>query len=405
MCFKIGWTILIVTIYMLGRYLLIPTIPTNQEFLQKIGDINILNNLVSVTGAQYNRITFFSLGLSPWMTMMIIWRFFTVFGVFKNLTNRQVHFYRMLLVLLVAFIQSYALVSYIVFHDFQYFGNSSEVVARSITILILISGTYGLIWLGNVNSQKGIGGMTIIILVNMLLSFKDNIIRYVQRESVDYLQTAVIFSLSLIILVMITVIFYKAEYRIPIRRIGVNNTYSQASYLPIRLTPAGAMPFMYGMTMMMLPPYIISILLRFFPENAILSFLAVNIGISRIPGAVFYLILLYVLAIGFGYYNYDMYDIAKSMRNSGDYIENIRPGEKTRQFLHSKIKIWIHFGAFFVVIMGGIPLLVVVLQKQTSDHISIALLISNAYIIASLLLGIIEQFAMLMSWKKYKNVI
>lgn len=162
---------------------------------------------------------------------------------------------------------------------------------------------------------------------------------------------------------------------------------------------------MYGMTMMILPPYIISGLLVLFPNNAFLLFLAVNIGISQLPGVLLYIALLYVLAIGFSYYNYDAYDIAKNMRNNGDYIEKIRPGEETRNYIQRKINVLAHFGACFVIIMGGLPLLFIVLQKASSENVSIALLISNVFIISSLLLGVIEQVDTLQNWKKYKNLI
>ena len=50
-------------------------------------------------------------------------------------------------------------------------------------------------------------------------------------------------------------------------------------------------------------------------------------------------------------------------------------------------------------------MLAVLLQGQGKNSVSIALLISNAYIIVSLLLGVIEQVDTMNSWKKYKNLI
>jgi secY-like protein len=50
-------------------------------------------------------------------------------------------------------------------------------------------------------------------------------------------------------------------------------------------------------------------------------------------------------------------------------------------------------------------MLAVSLQGHGKNSISIALLISNAYIIVSLLLGVMEQVDTMNSWKKYKNLI
>ncbi|MBF0819589.1 accessory Sec system protein translocase subunit SecY2 [Streptococcus danieliae] len=403
---KIIWTLGVALIYLFGRKLPITTLSSSQEALKQVANLDLINNLASVTGANFSSTTIFTLGLSPWMTSMIIWRFFTVFGIFKNVTNVQLHRYRTLLTLLIGSIQAFGLTASSQFTIFQDLGETGIFWARILTIFLLVTGSFVLTWIGNLNSQKGLGGMTIIILINMILSFVENIGRYLEKGLTSATGLHVtLFVLSYVALVLLTVIFYRAEYRIPIRRIGVNNAYNKGSYLPIRITPAGAMPFMYGMTMMLLPPYIISGLLILFPNNTFLLFLATNIGISQLPGVLLYIVLLYVLAIGFSYYNYDAYDIAKNMRNNGDYIEKIRPGEQTRKYIQGKINVLAHFGACFVILMGGLPLLFIVLQKGSSENVSIALLISNVFIISSLLLGVIEQVNMLQNWKKYKNLI
>ncbi|MBF0787144.1 MULTISPECIES: accessory Sec system protein translocase subunit SecY2 [unclassified Streptococcus] len=403
---KIVWTLIIIFIYMAGRMLPITTLSSNQETLKQVANIDLINNLASVTGANFSSITVFTLGLSPWMTAMIIWRFFTVFGIFKQITSVQLHRYRMLLTIVIGGIQAFGLTNNAQFSLFQDLGATGLVWARAITIFLLITGSFVLTWLGSVNSRKGLGGMTVIILVNMILSFVENISKYLANGLTGTIGLNVLFfALCWFILVVVTVIFYRAEYRISIRRVGVNNAYNKGSYLPIRITPAGAMPFMYGMTMMLLPPYVISGLLIIFPDSPTLLFLATNIGISKLPGVLFYIVLLYVLAIGFSYYNYDSYDIAKNMRNNGDYIEKIRPGEQTRKYIQRKINILAQFGACFVVLIGGMPLLVIVLQSGTAENVNLTLLISNVFIISSLLLGVIEQVNMLQNWKKYKNLI
>ena len=93
------------------------------------------------------------------------------------------------------------------------------------------------------------------------------------------------------------------------------------------------------------------------------------------------------------------------MRNNGDYISGKKPGEETLKYLRLVINSFAQFGAFTVVVLGGLPLLAVSLQGQGKNSISIALLISNAYIIVSLLLGVMEQVDTMNSWKKYKNLI
>ena len=86
---KIIWTLLIVLVYMIGRFLPVPTAVVSQE----VANHHLLNNLATVTGARISAMTLFSLGLSPWMTTVIIWRFFTVFNLFKHQTQTQIYRY------------------------------------------------------------------------------------------------------------------------------------------------------------------------------------------------------------------------------------------------------------------------------------------------------------------------
>lgn len=402
---KILWTVAVAFVYMLGRAIPIPIVQLNQSLFTATNDASVVENFGAVTGLQLSEMTLFSIGLSPWMTAMIIWRFFTVFNLLKKLPSAKVQRYRMFLTLLVAFIQAFGLSAGA---QYQEIAGLSNLSLRLITMALLITGSFVLIWLGNLNSERGLGGMTVIILVNMIVAFQNNIIQFLSTNYFGLEQLliiGVIFLLALSVLSMITIILYRGEYRIPIRRIGINSPYHASSYLPIRVTPAGAMPFMYGMSLMMLPPYILSGLLNLFPGNQILTFLSANIGITQTPGALIYILLLYFLSIGFSYYNYDSFDIAQNMQKNGDYISGVLPGKPTRKYIQHIINLLAHFGALTVVLLGGFPLLMTTLQSGGAGEVSLALLISNAYIIVSLLLGVVEQVNSMQSWKQYKELI
>lgn len=405
---KMIWTLLIVMVYMIGRFLPVPTALITNEQLQQFGNHTIWQNLATVTGARISSLTLFSLGLSPWMTTVIIWRFFTVFNIFKNQTQAQMYHYRMLLSIVIAAIQAFGLTASAQLLELPFMGVSGKEVSWFITIVILVVGSVVLTWLGNRNTVRGLGGMTMIILVNMILSFIENGIRFISEQSgfsFLLLGQLLIFAVIYSLLVLLTVTLYRGEYRIPIRRVALHTVYDQKSYLPIRVTPAGALPFMYGMTLMMLPAYLLSGLRSLYPTNDMLKVLSTQLSLTQVPGAIFYMFLLYVLSIGFAYYNYDSYDIARNMRNNGDYIEGIRPGRDTKDYIQKKVSSLAQFGACTVLLIGGLPLLFLVVRGTHDGSISIALLINNAYIVSSLLLGVVEQVDTIQSWKNYQNVI
>lgn len=398
------WTIGIVFVYMLGKYSPLATIPA-QGPAANLDMTSYLDNLAMVTGGQFSSLTLFSLGLSPWMTTMILWRFLTLFKVVKSMTSRQSHLWRMLIMLVVAGIQSFGFSAGADYLQLTILGEHSSLFLRLATMLILVTGSYVLMWLGNLNSQKGIGGQTVIIIANMILTFLINILSYIglhQDEPLFIGLTLGILALGISGLVYLTVKVYRAEYRIPIRRIMVISSFADHTYIPIRLTPAGGMPFMYAMTLMSLPPLLVQGLLSFFPQNETLLYLGDNMSIRQLPGIAIYIFLLFILAIGFAYFNTDPGEIAEQMQKNGDFIEGIRPGRATRDRMNFYLKRLTAIGAIYTCFMGGFPLLLVWSQ---GGEVSLALLINNVYIVTSLLLGVVEQVHVLQSWKEYGDLI
>ena len=398
------WTIGIIFVYMLGKYSPLATLPI-QDPRTNLDVTSYLDNLAMVTGGHFSSLTLFSLGLSPWMTTMILWRFLTLFKVVKTLTARQSHLWRMVLMLLVAGIQAFGFSAGLDFLPLDLFGYQDPLFFRLATMVILVAGAYVLMWLGNLNGQKGIGGQTVIIIANMILTFLVNSLSYLGLHQDEPLFLVLTFGLLAVIvggLVLLTVRVYRAEYRIPIRRIMVISSFADHTYIPIRLTPAGGMPFMYAMTLMSLPPLMIQGLLSLYPQNQFLAYLATHSSIQELPGMLAYIFLLFLLAIGFAYFNTDPGEIAEQMQKNGDFIEGIRPGKATQDYINTYLKRLTAIGAIYTCFMGGLPL---VLVWSQGGEVGLALLINNVYIVTSLLLGLVEQVHILQSWKEYKDLI
>ncbi len=402
---KIMWTLGTIFLYMIGRYLPIATIPPNQSLTSQSAMSDLINNLALVTGGQFSNLTLFSLGLSPWMTSMIIWRFLTLFKWVKVRTKRQEHFYQMWLMLAVALIQAFGISALGNYYYLPDLGPNSQDLLRLASMVILVAGAYVLMWIGQLNAQKGLGSSTVIIITNIIISFLLNTGSYFQDVTLFsgmWWISILLMMVASSFLVLVTVIVYRAEYRIPLKRIMLTHTYSEESYIPIRLTPAGGLPFMYAMTLMSLPPIVFRGLLQIFPENGPLRFLADNSNLTELSGILIYIALLFFLAIGFAYFNLDPTEVAKQLQKSGDYIEHVRPGEATRVYISRYLKYLAIIGALYTALVGGLPILLV--WKQ-SGEVGLALIVNNIYIVTTLLLGLVEQVDIIRSWKRYGNLL
>ncbi len=403
---KIVWMLAILWIYLLGRLLPLPFLLSSQGQSSFQGNSALVANALAVTGGHVGALTLFSLGLGPWMISVVLWRFLTAFGAFKQISQSQSERYRMLLSLLVALLQALAslrdLVLSPVYASFGLF------LMQMVTLVTLVAGSFVLTWLSNLNSQKGLGGMTVIILANMLLSLGDSILQYFGDQNLSLSQ--LLHQVGIGILVTLAIIYgagvlYRAEYRIPIFRIGVNTAYHEASYLPIRVTPAGAMPFMYGMTLMLFPLFIFQALAQLFPYNGLLDYLARHLSLTEWSGVLCYMVLLYVLSLGFAYYNYDANELAKTLRKSGDYIAFVAPGLDTRRFIQTKVTALAQFGALVVIAVGGLPLLYGVLRGNDPQAILLSILIGDIFMLAGFCLDVLEQVTTLRNWHRYQDPI
>lgn len=388
----------IVFVYMLGQSLPVSSHLAYKEMIAAYDMTDSLATLAMLSGGNVMRQSLFSLGLSPWMTSMIFWRFLSLFKLVKEPTRYQTHLWQMGLLFFVAVIQSYGFSTY----------QSGAVIEdswseRLFVMIVMIAGSYVLTWLANLNTKKGLGGPTVIILSNLILTLLMN--AYLLKETYSSgggLGIILFAIMGLFAFIWLTVRVYRAEYRLPIRRLMIVSSLAEKSYLPIRLTPAGGLPFMYAMSLMMLPTLVLSILFSFFPNVEWLQILATQFSIRELPGILFYISLLFVLAIGFSYFHLDPSDIADRMQKNGDFIEGVRPGMATRRYINHYVFRLAIVGAVYTSVVGGLPLLLVWSQ---SGQVGVALLVNNIYIVTTLMLVIVEQVSVLQTWKQYTDLI
>ncbi|HEM3587642.1 TPA: accessory Sec system protein translocase subunit SecY2 [Streptococcus suis] len=402
---KIIWAIGIVLVYMLGKYTPLGTLPLYPGVVHSYNLTNSLDALAMVSGGNFSTYNLFSLGLAPWMTSMILWRLLSLFDLVKTGTRKQLHVSQMFLLLLIAFIQSLGLTYASDFYNVSFLGMNSEWLPRLTSMVVMVAGSFVLMWLANLNVRKGIGGASVIIISNMTLAFLTNVVQLIKSSRfsiVEWMLVLLLIGLGSSLLIALTIKVYRAEYRIPIRRIMIVSSLAEETYIPIKITPAGGMPFMYAMTLMVLPTLVFSALGTFFPKKEWIHDLSLQFGLSDLPGILFYIFLLFILAIGFAYFNLDSGEIAEEMQKNGDFIEGVRPGLATKKYIESYIWRLAVIGAIYTCLIGGLPMVFV--WKQ-SGQVGIALLVNNIYIITTLMLGVIEQIDVILTWKRYGDLI
>lgn len=356
---KFLWTLFFLFIYVLGTKLTLPFIDMSKAAAMD-GTSTTLNYATALMGGNLRSMSLFSVGLSPWMSSMLIWQMFAVskrLGLSKlplEVQERR----RMLLTLVIALIQSVALVLNL---PLQEAGGVDMTTIMVLDTLVLMAGTYFLIWLTDLNAAMGLGGSIMIVMASMIAYIPQDIWNSIQELKISSLWLALMLVFSLVFLYL-AVTVERSKYRIPVNKINIHNRFKKYSYLDIRLNPAGGMPIMYAMTLVSIPQYFLLIIHFLQPNNQLIEQWIEALSMGSPAWFILYLLTIFILALAFAFINISGDQIAERMQKSGEYIENVYPGAATRRYINGLVTYFALVGAFYLILISGLPMLVVLLD-------------------------------------------
>lgn len=356
---KFLWTLFFLFIYVLGTKLTLPFIDMSKAAAMD-GTSTTLNYATALMGGNLRSMSLFSVGLSPWMSSMLIWQMFAVskrLGLSKlplEVQERR----RMLLTLVIALIQSVALVLNL---PLQEAGGVDMTTIMVLNTLVLMAGTYFLIWLTDLNAAMGLGGSIMIVMASMIAYIPQDIWNSIQELKFSSLWLALMLVFSLVFLYL-AVTVERSKYRIPVNKINIHNRFKKYSYLDIRLNPAGGMPIMYAMTLVSIPQYFLLIIHFLQPENQLIEQWIEALSMGSPAWFILYLLTIFILALAFAFINISGDQIAERMQKSGEYIENVYPGGATRRYINGLVTYFALVGAFYLILISGLPMIVVLLD-------------------------------------------
>lgn len=356
---KFLWTLFFLFIYVLGTKLTLPFIDMSKAAAMD-GTSTTLNYATALMGGNLRSMSLFSVGLSPWMSSMLIWQMFAVskrIGLSKlplEVQERR----RMLLTLVIALIQSVALVLNL---PLQEAGGVDMTTIMVLDTLVLMAGTYFLIWLTDLNAAMGLGGSIMIVMASMIAYIPQDIWNSIQELKISSLWLTLMLVFSLVFLYL-AVTVERSKYRIPVNKINIHNRFKKYSYLDIRLNPAGGMPIMYAMTLVSIPQYVLLIIHFLQPDNQLIEQWIEALSMGSPAWFILYLLTIFILALAFAFINISGDQIAERMQKSGEYIENVYPGGATRRYINGLVTYFALVGAFYLIVISGLPMMVVLLD-------------------------------------------
>ena len=380
---RVLWTLFFLFIYCLGNQLVLPFVDLKNANIFG-GAIGSLAFSSAMMGGNLRSMSLFSVGLSPWMSAMILWQMFS-FSKKMGLKNLPIEIQdrrRMYLALGIAIVQSLA-----VSLNLPIVSGVNASLAIFMNTILLIAGTFFLVWLSDLNSLFGIGGSIVILMASMMANLPYQIMDSIEKLGIGWnvLLPLILFSL---IFLYVSGVVQRARYRISINKINIHNRFKQYSYLDIMLNPAGGMPFMYAMSLVSIPQYVFMLIQFIHPENKWTSGAIKALTVGQPLWLVVYLVMLFVLGLAFAFVNVSGEQISERMRKSGEYIYGVYPGQETSAYINHLVLRLGFIGALYMLSMAGAPMLIILVNP---DYLQLSMIPGTFLIFSGMIYNVNEE--------------
>lgn len=336
-------TILILAVYMTGRIVPLYGIDQTAYRAETLSAQTLMDSMIS--GTRYG---VFALGIMPYISSnLIIWIFTALRGAkFRaRLSIRRQERITTALMLGIAFASAWSRSSDLIFVP----SYLSAQTLRGIAVLEMVMGATVIYWFAGWNKERGIGGTTPIILVNIVTQ----LIATGREFTWGQLRIPVVLSLAVaaVIFLMEQVIIH-----IPVQRVSINNQYADKNYIPFKLSPIGIMPVMFALSFFMIFRELARALLWIAGKNSMLHTFYERMNLNDPVGATVYLAGIFTLNIVFSFVMIAPGELADQLQRAGDSIVNVYAGKKTRRYLRGRLFLLAIFSGIVMCLMMGISL-------------------------------------------------
>jgi preprotein translocase subunit SecY len=349
-------------IYRLGAFVVLPGVDP-----AVLGDVNgeasgIAALLNIFAGGAFSRASVFALGIMPYISASIVMQLMgiAVPAIQKmqregESGRRKINQYTRFLTIGITAFQA---PSYI----------STQIPAQAVaggtttfwwisTIVLLITGTVFVMWLGEKITDKGIGnGISMIIMIGIIAQLPSSFFFEIeQRTSAGGFVMLLIELVFLLLVTIATVALVQGTRRIPVnfaKKVVGNKQYGGVrQYIPLKVNAAGVMPIIFAQALMFLPITLVG----FTSSDAATGFASAFADITGF----WYNFVFFVLIIAFTYFytaiTVNPNQMAEDLKRNGGFIPGVKPGKKTSEFLDNVLSRITLPGSIFLGIVAILP--------------------------------------------------
>lgn len=362
---RITNTLGFILIYRLGSYIVLPGV--NSEALASAqGTDNGLVGLINIfAGGAFSRASVFGLGIMPYISASIVVQ---LLGMavphFKKMQmdgesgRKKINQITRYLTVLITVLQAPGYIAtQITNKPGAVIDGGPFWMAQS--VLVLVTGTMFVMWLGEKITDKGIGnGISIIIMIGIIarlpFAFLTEFGSRVSGEGGGLIMLLV--ELVLLFLVIVgSILLVQGTRRVPVqfaKKIVGNKQFGGVrQYIPLKVNAAGVMPIIFAQAVMFIPLTIAG----FSNSQSLSGFVQT---FSNHYG-LWYNVVFAILIIGFTFIytaiTVNPNQMAEDMKKNGGFVPGVKPGKKTAEFIDLIMSRITLPGSLFLAILAVLP--------------------------------------------------
>ncbi len=365
---KLLFTLFIFLVFRVFAFLPVPAID-----LVRLKTLFAQNQFLSLldifSGGTLVNFSVMALGLNPYINASIIVQLLTV--VFPQLEQlakegeygrHKINQYTRMITIPLTIVQSIGI--YVLLKNQHIIGNLTPIQFFSF-IFTLVAGTFILVWFGELISEFGLGnGISLLIFAGIVGRIPVLFGRTITTVNQELIVNFVVFAVLAILVVAAVVFINQAVRKIPVfyaKRIKGNKMYQAASnYLPLKLNQAGVIPIIFAVSFVLFP----QLIGNFFQYSKVkpLAGFAHFLVTAFNPSGFFYNFFYFVLVVAFTFFYtiivFNPQKISDEIQKHGGFIQGIRPGQATKQYLEKVLYKITTVGALFLGIIAILPAII-----------------------------------------------
>ena len=365
---KIIFTLLLLFIYRLGSYIVLPGIDPNKlANLHNSAQGGMLGLLDAFVGGAFSKASIFALGIMPYISASIFMQLMTILvpqmaKVQKegDSGRKKINQWTRYLTVIVTAFQAAAYIGYL-----KSPANAEALIPAYTsffwvsTVVILTVGTLFVMWLGEKITDKGLGnGTSLIIMIGILARFPQAIsqewaARIAQRGAGGLL-LMLVEVVFLIAIIMGLIMLVQGTRKVPVNYakqiVGNRQVGGARNFLPLKVNAAGVMPIIFAQAILFLPTVFSGFTgegwARYFTDHTSIVYMIVY------STCVIAFTFLYTALI------FNPKQMADELKRNNGFIPGVKPGQPTADYIGTIMDRITFPGAILLALVGILPGLV-----------------------------------------------